>query len=108
MVYLLRCVTHVCYIVLTQLFISTLINNGHVQGRRIDDEVDTGTGRKAYTNGWAIRIKTPHDLEVAGRIAKKHGFEKVTKVREEVNAGKSFELSFDQRIFAKISKNFFF
>jgi len=80
MVYLLRCVTHVCYIVLHHLIIFTLLTNGPTQGRRIDDEVEGGNGRKAYTNGWAIRIKTPHDLEVAGRIAKKHGFEKVTKI----------------------------
>lgn len=82
MVYLLQNATRVCYIVFYHLLITIIINNVTIHGRRIDDEVEGGAagGRKAYTNGWAIRVKTPHDLEAATRIAKKHGFQKVAKI----------------------------
>lgn len=81
MVNLLRhCACHVCHIVLLYSALHALTTRPHALARRIDDEVEGGGGRRAYTNGWAIRIKTPDDLDSAVRIAKKHGFEKVTKI----------------------------
>ena len=80
MVLKLRCVNRVYNLVLCHLLIAALTQNA--SARRIDDELEGGPGgHKQYTNGWAIRVKTPHDLESATRIAKKHGFDKVTKVR---------------------------
>ena len=40
------------------------------------------TEDKYYTNGWAIKLTEPGGQEKAQEIAKRHGFEKVTKVRE--------------------------
>ena len=39
------------------------------------------TEDKYYTNGWAIKLTKPGGLVKAQEIAKRHGFEKVTKVR---------------------------
>ena len=39
------------------------------------------TEDKFFTNGWAIKVSEPGGHDKAKEIAKRHGFEKVTKVR---------------------------
>lgn len=39
------------------------------------------TDDKYYTNGWAIKVSEPGGHEKAKEIARKHGFEKISKVR---------------------------
>ena len=38
------------------------------------------TEDKYFTNGWAIQVSEPGGYEKANNIAKKHGFEKVSRV----------------------------
>ena len=42
---------------------------------------EKATNDRYFTNGWAIKVPEPGGIQKAKEIAKRHGFQKVSKVR---------------------------
>ena len=58
----------------------TLTSEEWRQLHRFEDALKTEEGELMYTNSWAVKLIDPAEVEVADRIALKHGFENLGQV----------------------------
>lgn len=50
------------------------------QLHKLEDALKTEEGELMYTNSWAVKLVDPAEIEVADKIAAKHGFQNLGQV----------------------------
>ena len=59
------------------------------QLHRFEDALKTEEGELMYTDSWAVKLVDPAEVEVADRIAEKHGFQNLGQVNLRINVAGS-------------------
>lgn len=62
------------------------------QLHKFEDALKTEEGELLYTNSWAVKLVDPAEVEVADRIAEKHGFQNLGQVNKMLRVQICFEL----------------